>query len=109
MTALPPRRTAPFTLRIANHAVVLAAILFGLVLVMAFSTRFLPLSDADLALGPENRIVGNLPAGTRILRTGNHSVVAAMKVDQTGNALYDAGAWIVLPALANGRLALRGR
>lgn len=109
MTALLPRRTAPFTLRIANHAVVLAAILFGRFLVRAFSARFLPVSDAYLALGPENRIVDNLPAGTRILRTGNDSVVASMIGDQTGKALYDAGAWIVLPALANGCLALRGR
>ena len=109
MTSLPPRRITPFALRIANHAVVLAAILFGWFLVMAGLVRFLPVSDAYLALGPENRIVDNLPAGARILRTGNHSVVASMKGDQTGNALYDAGAWIVLPALANGCLALRGR
>jgi len=109
MTSLPLRRAAPHALGIANHAVVLAAILFSWFLVMAGLARFLPVSDAYLALGPESRIVDNLPAGARILRTGNHSVVASMNGDQTGDALYDAGAWIVLPALANGCLALRGR
>ena len=55
--AITGSRITPFALRIANHAVVLAAILFGWFLVMAGLVRFLPVSDAYLALGPENRFM----------------------------------------------------
>lgn len=109
MTSVPLRRAEPHARRIASHAAVLAAILLVWFLAMAASARFLPVSDTYLALGPEHRIVGNLPSGARILRTGNHSVAVNMTDPDAAKALYSAGAWIVLPALANGCLALRRR
>jgi hypothetical protein len=109
MTSVSHRRAAPQATRIASHAALLAAILFAWFLTMAASARFLPVSDDYLAIGPEHRIVGNLPSGARILRTANHSVAVNMTDPEAAKALYSAGAWIVLPALANGCLAMRRR
>jgi len=67
----------------------------------------MPLSDNYLAIGPEHLIVEGLPSEARILRTGNHNVVVNMISGQVGKSLHVAGAWLVLPALANGCLALR--
>jgi hypothetical protein len=103
----PHSRSRLATRKIATHAAMLAAILFVWFLTMAASARFLPVSDTYLAIGPERSIVDNLPAEARILRTGNHSVVVNTTGDQAGKLLYDAGAWLVLPSLANGCLALR--
>lgn len=85
----------------------LVAILLVWFLTMAASARFLPVSDNYLAIGPERSIVENMPEEARILRTGNHTVVVNMTGNQAGSSLYGAGAWLVLPALANGCLALR--
>lgn len=109
MISVPPRRARPHAPGIAGHAALLAAILLVWFLAMAASARFLPVSDDYLAIGPERRIVGNLPSGARILRTGKHSVAVNMAGPDAAKALYSAGAWIVLPALANGCLALRRR
>jgi hypothetical protein len=96
-------------MRLATHAAMLVAILFAWFLAMAASARFLPLSSEFLAIGPEHRIVENLGPEARILRTGNHTVVVNMTAGQAGKSLYVAGAWLVLPALANGCLELSKR
>ena len=93
--------------KFAAHVSMLAAILFVWFVVMAASARFMPVTAEYLAIGPEHRIVENIPPEARILRTGNHSVVVNMTGAGAGKSLYAAGAWIVLPALANGCLALR--
>lgn len=109
MTPRPHRYAGPPIPNLATHFAVLAGILFGWILIMAASARFMPLSDEYLAIGPEHAIVANLPSGARILRTGRHSVAVRMTGGAPGKSLYDAGAWLVLPALANGCLALRNR
>lgn len=92
-----------------THAAMLLAILFGWFLALAASARFLPMSGEFLAIGPEYRIVENLGPEARILRTGNHMVVVNIAGGEAGKSLYAAGAWLVLPALANGCLAFRKR
>jgi hypothetical protein len=96
-------------IRLATHVAMLVAILFVWFLAMAASSRFFPVSSEFLAIGPELRIVENLVPEARILRTGNRTVVVNMTGGQAAKSLYAAGAWIVLPALANGCLALRSR
>ena len=95
--------------KLAGHLGGLVAILFVWFLTMIASARFMPLSQDYLAVGAERRIVENLPPEAQILRTGSHTVVVTMSGDQAGKSLYAAGAWLVLPALANGCLALRQR
>ncbi len=102
-------RSGSTTRTFANHVAMLAAILLVWFLTMAASARFLPVSDNYLAIGPERSMVENLPVTARILRTGNHVVVVNMTDGPGGKSLYQAGAWMVLPALANGCLALRER
>ncbi|KJS21188.1 MAG: hypothetical protein VR78_00440 [Hoeflea sp. BRH_c9] len=96
-------------MNVTTHVAMLLAILSGWFLALAASARFLPMSSEFLAIGPEHRIVENLGPEARILRTGSHMVVVNMTGGEAGKSLYADGAWIVLPALANGCLAFRKR
>lgn len=103
------RRNRSLARNVITHVAILLAILTGWFLALAASARFLPMSSEYLAIGPEHGIVENLGPDARILRTGNHMVVVSMTGGAAGKSLYAAGAWIVLPALANGCLAFTKR
>ena len=93
--------------KLTGHGLVLLAIVSGWILVMAGSARFLPLTENYLAIGPGRAMVDNLPEDAGLLKTSSRSMVVNMAGSDAGRLLYAAGAWVVLPALPNGCLAVR--
>ena len=92
---------------IASRIGTLGGILLVWFSLMILSARFLPVTAQYLVIGPELRIIDDLPPDARIMRTGNRTIVVNMSGPNAGRQLYAAGAWLVFPALANGCLALR--
>ena len=85
----------------------LLLILAGWVGVMALLAAFTDTGDSNLVIGPERQMLNAMPSGSRLVRGGRFTqVIASSRPGHVGD-LYRAGAWLVLPALANGCLALR--
>jgi hypothetical protein len=76
-----------------------SAALAGWLLLVVSLTPLLPLSDTVIAVGPPGKLLRGLPeGGIALLAAGTISVALAVDGPAQVRGLYQAGAWIVLPA-----------
>lgn len=83
----------------------LPVVLFGWIAVMATVMRFTDVAPAAVVLFPSRGLMAQLPEDTSILGLSRLRLTVENATDTT-RALYDAGAWLVLPAGLTGCLPL---
>lgn len=107
MTTEPGSAGSSLARKLSLHGALLALLLFSWFLFMALVMRFAEVTPAALVVAPQTEILDNAAPGIRLLRGGDN--VFAVTGGRPGyvGALYEAGAWVVLPSLRNGCLDLR--
>ncbi len=96
----------PFFAKLVRIVLVLTTVLLIWFGAMA-AAMFIPNNDfAALAVIQDETILNRLPQGTRLVRSGNHTMVFASTNRYYVFDLYAAGALLVLPSLRNGCLDL---
>lgn len=83
----------------------LAVVFVSWIAVMAGMMRFTDAAPAAVVLFPSSALMAQLPEETSILELSRLRLTVANVTDTT-RALYDAGAWLVLPAGLTGCLPL---
>ena len=94
--------------RLLRRAFVLFLIVSGWIAVMAGVMFVAEPAPAALALGGRGELLDRLPADVRMMRSSRHMLVLTSTEPGYVRRIYAAGAWLVLPALRNGCLDLRG-
>ena len=83
----------------------LALVFVGWIAVMAMVMRYSDVAPAAVVLFPSRGLMAQLPEDTSILGL-SRTRLTVENAPNTTRALYDAGAWLVLPAGLTGCLPL---
>lgn len=91
---------------ISRILLILGAVFFGWITVMALVMRFSDAAPAAVAFLPQKGFVENLPENAAVIASNRLSFTVSGDVPGMGATLYKAGAWLVLPAGLTGCLPL---
>ena len=91
---------------IKRFALAVPIVLIGWIAVMAGVMRFSDAAPGALVILPPQDLVANLSIEAGILGRSALSVTLASRQPGLAESLYDAGAWLVLPAGLTGCLPL---
>jgi len=90
---------------IKRIALALPLVLTAWIALMALVMRFSDVAPAAVILFPSEALMSSLPEGAAILELNGAALTLANQPELAKN-LYDAGAWLVLPAGLTGCLPL---
>ena len=85
---------------------VLTGIVAGWIGSMAAIMWLTEVAPASIVLVSDVRMLASLPLDIKLVRGGKHTLILTSKKSGYVKDLYNAGAWLVLPSLRNGCLAL---
>lgn len=91
---------------ITKWLLAIPVVLTGWIAVMAGVMYFSDAAPAAVALFPADGFLANVPDDTALLARGSFWLTVSSDSEHFGPALYEAGAWLVLPAGLTGCLPM---
>ena len=100
-------KTGSVLRRAGRGSIILTAIVVGWFSTLAGAMLVTEAAPAALVIAPDIRFLGGMPDDIKLLRNGNQVFVLTSESPGYVGRIYEAGAWLVLPALRNGCLDLK--
>jgi|GEM_PF-1545494 len=94
--------------RLLRVFAILLGIVAGWIGSMAAIMWLSEIAPASIVLVSDVGILGSLPPDVKIVRGGTYALILTSEKSGYVSDLYRAGAWLVLPSLRNGCLAISG-